>query len=190
VFDSPYVHVAMVEPGQTPKVVLDLFTGGAHCCFVEQVFSGPGPNGVTVAEHNFRNAPARLKPLGPEGQSVLVSADNRFAYAFTDFANSGLPVQVWALRSGMFSDVTRRYPSLITADATTEWRYFKARRDDDVGFFAAWAADEELLGRGALVNRTLAHELRAGRLRGGVVGVHGKRFARELNADLRRWGYA
>jgi hypothetical protein len=189
-FVGPDVHIATLEPGQGPQVVLDLFTGGAHCCFVEQIFSGPGPNGVTVAEHNFRNAPVHLEPLGSAGESVLVSADNRFAYAFTNFADSGLPVQVWTLRDGVFSDVTRDYPSLIATDAVKHWRYFKARRNDDVGFFAAWAADEELLGRETLVNRTLAHELHARGLRAFFGPEHGRRFARDLKTDLRRWGYA
>jgi hypothetical protein len=189
-FFGPDVHVAVLEPAHEAQVVLDVVTGGAHCCSVAQVFSGPGPNGVTMTEHNFGNGRGRLRPLGPEGQDVFVSVDNRFAYAFTDYADSGMPTQVWALVGGVFTDVTRDYPSLLAADATRQWRQLKARRNDDVGFFAAWAADEELLHRPALVRRALAHALRAGRLRGGVVGESGKRFARELLTDLRLWGYA
>jgi hypothetical protein len=71
-----------------------------------------------------------------------------------------------------------------------QWSHFRARRNDDVGFFAAWAADEELLGRKTLVNRTLAHELRGGRLRASSGPEHGRRFVRDLKVDLRRWGYS
>ncbi len=193
-YRGPDVHLATLEAGHEPIVVLDVYTGGAHCCYVEQTFSGPGANGVTMVEHNFGNGRARLEPLGPEGQDVFVSVDNRFGYAFTDFADSGLPVQVWALSGAVFVNVTRQYPSLISADVAREWRYFKGDRHNDVGFFAAWAADEELLGRGALVSQRLSAELRGGRLRVAAplerlrYGA-GKRFARSLRIDLRRWGY-
>ena len=190
-FGGSDIHVAILEPGGEPDVVLDLYTGGAHCCFVEQVFQGPGANGVTMAEHDFGNGRGQLEALGPAGRSVLVSVDNRFAYAFTDYADSGLPAQVWAFSGGAFTDVTREYPALISTDAARQWRYFKQRKENDVGFFAAWAADEEMLGHGSLVKHTLARELRTGRLRAArpPVGVKGKRFARELTADLKRWGY-
>ena len=193
-YGGPDVHLATVEPGHEPDVVLDVYSGGAHCCWIEQVFSGPGPNGVTAVEHNFGNGRERLRPLGPEGQDVFVSVDNRFAYAFTDYADSGLPVQVWALSGAVFVNVTRQYPSLISVDADRQWRYFKGDGHNDVGFFAAWAADEELLGRGALVSRRLSTELRHHRLRvppelERIGYQEGKRFARSLRTDLRRWGY-
>jgi hypothetical protein len=188
-YEGPDLHIATLEQGQSPVVVLDLYTGGAHCCYISQVFSGPGANGVTTAEYEFGDPRGRLKPLGPEGTDVFVSADDRFAYAFTDYGDSGKPLQIWALEAGTFRTVTRNYPALIAADAAEQWHYFKARRKNDVGFFAAWAADEEMLRHGALVSRTLARELRASRLRCELFGVSGKRFAHDLSVDLRRWGY-
>jgi hypothetical protein len=189
-YEGPDVHVATLEPGQEPEVVLDVFTGGAHCCAVEQVFSGPGPNGETMVEHNFGDLFTHLKLLGTEGQSVFVSTDDRFAYAFTDYADSGRPLQLWALEGGAFTDVTRSYPALVAADAVRQWGYFvHAHKNNNVGFFASWAADEDLLGHKTLVNGRLAHELRIGALR-GQFHESGSRFVRNLRKDLRRWGYA
>lgn len=193
-YDGPDVYVVTLEPGRPPDVVLEVSTDGAHCCYISQVFSGPGASGVTTLEHEFGGPRGRLEPLGPEGSDVFVAADDRFAYAFTDYADSGLPVQVWRLEGGVFQTVTRSYPSLIAADAAEQWRYFKARRNNDVGFFAAWAADEDLLGQSTLVSQRLSAELRRGRLRVSSVQARvgngaGKRFARQLMADLRLWGY-
>jgi hypothetical protein len=192
-YEAPDVHVATLEPGHPPVVVLEVTTDGAHCCYISQVFSGPGTSGITMLEHEFGDPRGRLDPIGQEGSDVFVSADDRFAYAFTDYADSGLPLQIWALQDGVFSAVTRSYPSLIAADAAKQWAYFKADRNNNVGFFAAWAADEDLLGQGALVSRRLNTELGRGRLRVSPVLQHvdpgGKRFARNLRADLRRWGY-
>lgn len=192
-YEAPDVHVATLQPGQPPVVVLEVTTNGAHCCYISQVFSGPDASGITMLEHEFGDPRGRLEPLGQEGSDVFVSADDRFAYTFTDYADSGLPLEVWALQDGVFRTVTRSYPWLIAADAAKQWGYFKADRNNDVGFFAAWAADEDLLGRSALVRRRLTTELRRGRLRVSPVLQHvdfgGKRFARHLRADLRRWGY-
>ena len=33
------------------------------------------------------------------GRTLILSADDRFAYAFTAFAGSGLPIQVWTINT-------------------------------------------------------------------------------------------
>jgi hypothetical protein len=105
-YEAPDVHVATLEPGHPPVVVLEVTTDGAHCCYISQVFSGPGTSGITMLEHEFGDPRGRLDPIGQEGSDVFVSADDRFAYAFTDYADSGLPLQIWALQDGVFSAVT------------------------------------------------------------------------------------
>ncbi len=188
-FTKPDVHTLLLEPGQEPSVVLDLFTGGAHCCFREQVFSGPGPNGTTIRERGFGDVRPRLEALGSGGENLFVAADDRFAYAFTDYADSGLPIQVLAFSAGGFQDVTRAFPSLIIADAARQWHYFRRDRGNNVGFFGAWAADEALLRRARVLKRVLGEQLRAGRLRSANGAESGSRFAHDLRTDLRRWGY-
>ncbi|MDE3070219.1 MAG: hypothetical protein KGJ43_05775, partial [Acidobacteriota bacterium] len=191
---SSSVQVLALEAPSEPDVLLNLFTGGAHCCSVTQAFSYDGASATYVkAEHDFGNVPARLERPGPGSGSGsaerLVSADNRFAYAFTDFADSGLPVQVWTLSAGRFVDVTRSYPALIARDARRQWHGFLADRNNGVGLIAAWAADECLLGHRAKVERMLARQLRAGRLQSAFGAYRGRRFIHALMADLKRWGY-
>jgi hypothetical protein len=183
------VHVVALEAGSEPNVVLDLYTGGAHCCWIEQVFSfDPATATYVAAEHDFGNAGERLKDLGHDGRFEFLTADNSFAYAFTDYADSGLPIQIISFAGGSFTDVTRSYPKLIAADAARYLKAFKHDLSNGVGLIAAWAADEDSLGHTGLVSRTLNRELRAGNLR-SAIEPGGKKFLRALNKLLKKDGY-
>jgi hypothetical protein len=176
-----------------PDVVLSLFTGGAHCCSVEQVFTfDPARNTYVKTERNFGDFGAEIVDLGHDGRFEFLTADDAFAYAFTDFAASGLPIQIFTFSGRQFNDVTRQYPALVRHDARRWMRLFrKLARDhyrDSVGVAAAWAADEELLGHRRLVNRFLAAQARAGHLN-SAIGHSGTRFIASLRRFLRRHGY-
>jgi subtilisin-like proprotein convertase family protein len=132
-----------------PEVLVDLFTGGAHCCFYTVIlrFTGRTYRGITA----FWGDPGYgLQDLDHDGRLELVSADDRFAYQFTYYAASALPVQIWHYDHGVMTDVTSSFPAVVRSDAATLWaEYVKARTDrqnDMRGVLAAWLADEYRLG--------------------------------------------
>jgi hypothetical protein len=172
-----------------PEVVLSLFTEGAHCCVVEQVY-GPARGGRTYvkSEHDFGNAGTTVSDLEHDRRFTFVSADNAFFSAFTSYAASGGPLQVWTVKNHRFVNVTRAYPDAIAKDARRWWRMFTANHSDGEGFIAAWAADQELLGHAALVDETLASEAQRGHLHTdlGAAAPSGEEFAQALRAFLRR----
>ena len=111
---------------------------------------------------------------------------------FTAFAFSGAPIQIWSYAAGRFTDVTRRFPKQIAADAAKEWRYSLEagrRYHERRGFLAAWAADQYLLGHKARVARTLAGAAKRGELNGGEPASPAA-FIRALERLLRSTGYA
>ena len=184
------VRVLDIESDGQPDVILELYTGGANCCLVDQVLSfDPGVMTYTKSEHDFFNAGASITKLG--GAWRFVSADGHFQCAFTDCADSGEPIQIFKFGGRrQFSDVTRAYPRLITHDAAKWMKLFKQHLTNGVGLIAPWAADEELLGRNAKVQSTLKALAAKGALRDGGVGpATGQRFVKALNSMLRRFGY-
>jgi hypothetical protein len=188
---SPVLRIADIERDGSPDVILGLYSGGAHCCFVTQVYRYDAAVGTyAVSQHDFADASARLRTLA--GAPVFVSADDRFAYAFAPFAFSGLPVQIWSFAGGRFRDVTRRYPAEIAADAARQYLAFTRNRGQHLGrgFIAAWAADEDLLGHSARVARTLKAQERRGALR-SVTGFSGSgsAFVSQLEHFLAKKGY-
>jgi hypothetical protein len=146
---------------------------------------------VHLGARNFGDPGARLERVG--SQLLFQSADDRFAYAFTSFAGSALPVQLWRWRANRFVDVTRAHLGFVRADRDLWWRHIKdalrQRNGDARGLVAAWAADQCLLGRRAAVRTELAQLLRAGRLSGPSEWPQDRRYVKVLWKTLRRFGY-
>jgi hypothetical protein len=189
----PSVQVVDVEHTGEPDVVLDLYSGGAHCCTVLQIFSfDPAANTYVGTEREFGDPDVRVADLRRDGRFELLTADDSFAYRFTDYAASGLPIQIFTFAGGRFIDVTRSYPALIAKDAAIWLKAFKgmarAGDPDSVGVIAAWAADEDLLGHTGLVSRYLHRQAAAGHLN-APFGAGGSRFVANLQRFLRRRGY-
>ncbi|MHB8657029.1 MAG: hypothetical protein ACYC91_03595 [Solirubrobacteraceae bacterium] len=186
------VHVLDLESNGRPDVVLDLFTEGAHCCTIEQVFSfDPRKHTYVKTERNFGDPGAQIRDLGHNGRLEFLTADDSFAGAFTSYAGSGLPIEILTFRGGRFTDVTRHYPGRIRADAAIWWSAFRHNLGDGVGLIAAWAADQDLLGREALVTRSLDQQARQGHLRSALGGGEpsGMKFVAALQRFLRAHGY-
>ncbi len=182
-----------LEGNGQPNVIVELYSGGAHCCTIFQVFSyDPGTMTYRAAEHDFGDPGAKITDVEGNGSLQLVTADDRFAYAFAPFAYSGLPLQVLAFRSGRFADVTRSYPAALAKDAAKWLAAFRAERHLQLGngMIAAWAADEELLGHDRLVRATLSREASRDNLRSREsYGPSNGSFVRALLRFLKRSGY-
>ena len=187
------LRVLRLRPG-SPDVLLGLYSGGAHCCFIDQVFS-PGPGNLYVkTEIDLGDPGARVVTLPGSPYAALVTADDTFAYAFTDFAASGLPLKIERLSGHRFIDVTRHYPYLVRADASQWLKAFYAQRSsryqDSVGVIAAWTADEFLLGRSLSAIRFLHQQAGAGHLNSLLnPAARGSTFVTLLQGFLRREGY-
>ena len=175
-----------------PAVVLSLFSEGAHCCVIDQVFSlDPTATTYLKSEHNFHNAGARLADPRHNGRSVFISADSAFFRAFTSYAVSGAPVKVLSFDHYRFQDMTRRYPRLIARDARRWWRMFTHNYRDGEGMIAAWAADEYLLGHSGLVAQRLDAEAQLGRLNSDRRSAPtGQEFVSAIDRFLVGHGYA
>ena len=190
------VHILNVEHDGQPDVVLDLYNGNTHCCSIEQIFSfDPGTMTYAMTQHYFGDPGEEIVDLGHNGRYQFLTADDAFAYEFTDFAASGLPIQIFTFSHRHFFNVTRHYPKLIARDAARWLKAFNSMATqhypDSVGVVAAWAADEELLGHVKLVNSFLAMQLKAGHLNSALSPEEpgGARFVAKLRKFLRTHGY-
>jgi hypothetical protein len=173
---DPPLRVTDVDGDGEPEVVYSAFTGGAHCCTIAQVYRlNASATGYAVTEHGFGDPGFTLKDLDGDGKPEWVTADDRFAYLYTAYAFSGLPLQILRFGSTGFKDVTASYPALVRADASGWWhRYRRARKRTDgtqLGVVAAWAADRYRLGK-----------------RKGP-GPHGAGFVKRLDRFLLKHGY-
>jgi hypothetical protein len=176
-----------------PEVVVNLYSGGAHCCEIAYVARLKGSKYVATVRdfadfgYTLDRAPAPGKP------ATFVTGDARFAYAFASFADSAFPVQLWSFAGGRFTDVTRQDPAAVTADAARWMKAYMQTRDgtNALGVLAAWVADEYLLGQAPTADAFVASELAAGRLKSEdeQQWPGGAGFVAELRKQLAAWGY-
>jgi hypothetical protein len=180
--------------GGTPDVFLDYYTGGAHCCFWSLIVA---PTGKMVT-HDWGDPGYRI--VSYKGVPQLVSADDRFAYEFTAFAASGLPVQVWSMtpdgalqHPDVLVNVTQTRLDLVKKDAAVWWKAYTSQRgksDSDVrGVLAAWCADEYRLGQKAACDAELANALEQGWIKGVPFWPSNAKYIALVHKDLAAWGY-
>jgi hypothetical protein len=184
------LRVVDLDADGEPEVVLDLYTGGAHCCVVSEVLRWTG-TGYAAVSRNWADPGYQLVEQAG-APATFVTGDARFAYVFASFADSRFPVRLLTFRGGTWQDVTREHPDSIRADAGRWAKEYRKRRDSGfgLGVLAAWVADEYLLGRRTTADRFVNAELRAGRLRGDRYWPRGKGYITVLRKRLRAWGYA
>lgn len=140
-----------LDGDREPEVIVDLYTGGAHCCFFSYVYRYRG-GGYLRTRHFWGNAGYRLVDLDRDGRLELETGDERFPYVFTAYADSVDPLQVLQYRAGRFVDATRSFPREVERHADRLWRdYLRVRLEPDAdvrGLLAAYVADLYLVGRG------------------------------------------
>ena len=119
-------------------------------------------------ERDFGDPGVRIVDERHNGRFEFVTADDSFAYEFTDYAGSALPLEILSFSIGHFTNVTGSYPKLLAKEAALYLKFFNedasTHYQDSVGLAAAWAADEERLGHGKLVKTFLDQQASLGHL--------------------------
>lgn len=181
------LRVTDLDDDGEPEVVIDIWTGGAHCCSVTEIWRYSNSEYVP-SSRNWGNRGYTLRNLDSRGSKEFVAGDERFAYAFTAYAFSGLPIKIMRYARTDFVDVTKRFRPQIRNNARKQWRAYRRWDRESVGrgFAAAWAADQYLLGRRGYATRKLRREARNGNLRGAGSGTA---WVQRMDRQLRRWGY-
>jgi len=180
-----------------PEVLLDLYTGGAHCCLYTFFYAyRPSAGTYVLSRHGWADSGYTLRDLDADGKPEFHSYDARFAYRFTAYAFSVFPVQIWRYRDGHLTDVTRRFPRELRRDARTNKKLSSRTRDnadaDIRGVLAAYLADKYLLGQGRSGWRLVRRAVRRGevhKLDRFDSNPAGRSYLRRLRRFLKRTGY-
>jgi subtilisin-like proprotein convertase family protein len=189
------VRVRDLDGDGEPEVLVDFYSGGAHCCFYTDVYRyAPRARTYRPTVGFWGDLSPRLLDLGSDGRPEFMTGDDRFAYVFTAFAASAFPIRILRFDHGRFVDVTRRFPRLVRRDAAQLYRGYRSElrssSRDVRGILAAWLADQYLLGRAPAGWRVLERAERRGELgRKPDTWPVGKAYLRKLRAFLRRTGY-
>jgi hypothetical protein len=184
------VQVRDLDGDGEPEVIVDFYTGGAHCCVVTAFYRWDG-GAYRRSTGYFGNYGYKIVDLDHDGTTELSAYDERFAYAFGSYADSLSPPVVWHWQAGKLVDVTKSFPALAQANAKLAFKLFtrSKRRHDDIAaraVLAAWTADQCLLGRSTQAFARLEAARKAGDLGTATAGA---RYITQLRAFLKRGGY-
>jgi hypothetical protein len=185
-----------------PEVLVDAFSGGAHCCTITPIFRWDEVGGVGYRKltGSFGNVGYSLDDLDRDGRPEFVTEDDSFAYEFTAYAFSLFPLRILAYgtdRSGRTAlrDVTQGYLPMVAKEAAAFRREVaKAHKGGDArGVIAAYVADLYRLDRKKQANAYLNSALRRGLLKspfdGPDIWPTQRKYIRELKKFLKKHGY-
>jgi hypothetical protein len=133
-------------------IVLDGSTGGNDCCAVARVYYwNARRRNYELAVHTFVSAPHFWMHIERDAgymPNVFVSTGPGGCYG--SMADCWLPIQIWALQSGVFRDVTLAHPYLIAQERALLRRLIRgAPRPYSFTFdnrVIAYAGDAAMLG--------------------------------------------
>jgi hypothetical protein len=176
------IKVADLDRDGEPEVLVDTFSGGAHCCLTARLLTWNG-TGYTPKDISYGDVGYALKDANGDGRPELVGYDPRFSGLFTAFAASAFPPQIFQVDKGNVLDVTRRFPAVVRADARIRLRDLRhAKRGADIrGILGAYVTDRYLLGQGSVGRTEIHRQRRARRVSAG--------FERLLLRTLKSWKY-
>jgi hypothetical protein len=176
-----------------PEVLVDAYSGGAHCCALTELFAFNG-SGYTGSELYWGNTGYELQDLDGDGKPELVGYDDAFAGAFSSYAASFFPpriVDYGPAVNGALRDVTTRFPALIRKNrgqALHALRRARRAHYETLGVVAAYVADLYLVGDAGHVRPYLRRARSRGDLR-TITGRAPRSFDRQLLAFLKKQGY-
>ena len=180
------VRFANLDSDAEPEILVDLFTGGAHCCLIGFIydFNGTSYNHIS---RNWADPGYVLTNIDHSGRPEFRTGDKRFVFLYTSYVESRLPIQIWNYRGGRLRTVTRRFHNTVRRDRDAALRFYRtvhSAKGDVRGALAAYQADNYLLSR-----RTAA---RGWRVLRGLRNRHivSTRYLRSLQRKLRHFGYA
>lgn len=185
----PSVSISDLDGDGEPEVVLDLYWGGAHCCWYSQIYRYvPATGRYSPLLHVWGNFSYVFADLDHDGSQELLTRDDRFSYAFASFADSRWPVRILRYRAGRLTVETPSFPSEIGRDANALWHAAMnpKRKASNQGIVAAWAAEQCMVGHAAVAFKTIDRLSRSGKIHGERTRVA---FERKLRSFLRRTGY-
>lgn len=148
------LHVRDLDGDGDQEVLVDFYSGGAHCCSSTLVWYLKDHRRYERRALSTGNSGYRLRNPDGDDRWELVSSDDRFSYAFSSYAESWRPPLVYGFAGDRFVDRTRSFPGVVRSDRRRIRRYLP-QVDDARGFVAASVADLYLLGRPAAARRYL-----------------------------------
>jgi hypothetical protein len=192
------VRVRDLDADGEPEVLVDLFTGGANCCWYSESYRFDRNHNKYIRKvlRPGLSFPYTLRDLDKNGIPEFESVDYRFAYKYGSNADTPRPLRIFNWDAGKLVDVTIGFPRLAARDANDMYKsYLHYRRVKDMnvrGLLAAYLADSYNARNGRVAWRRVVAAYRRGEVNkrfAGEAGPFGKAYLQSLRRFLKKLGY-
>lgn len=115
------VSLEQFQPNGNKYYLFQLYSGGAHCC-TSLLVTEIRDNKVFVLDTGFYgNSGYVIEDLNKDGIKEIISGNDMFAYAFTNYSETRFPLKVDKFENGKLVDITGRFKN----DLIMEVGYFE-----------------------------------------------------------------
>ncbi len=191
------VNVVDLDADGEPEVLVDLFSGGANCCWYSMSYRFDETKNTYIPKllRPGLSFPYTLKDLDKDGVPEFRSIDYRFAYKYGSNADTPRPLRIFDWNAGRLLDVTIGFPKLAAQDAADMYKgylHFRKQKDANVrGLLAAYLADSYNAKNGKVAWKRVVAAYRRGdvdRRFGGEVGPFGRQYLTSLRSFMKKLG--
>lgn len=109
------------QPGGKKYFLIHLYSGGAHCCSSLLISEVNGDRYVVLDSGFYGNSGFMIEDLNKDGTKEIVSGNDMFAYAFTNYAETRFPLRVQKFEGGRLTEITGNFKD----DILYELGYFE-----------------------------------------------------------------
>ncbi|MGB3200722.1 MAG: hypothetical protein WBA99_07460 [Nodosilinea sp.] len=145
------IELMDLDSNGMPEVVVQTFTGGAHCCLAYTTYSWQDEQFTPIYFGYLDGGGGEFIDLNSDGLMEFVTLDNAFFYSFSSYAGSYPPSVILTYDNGEYRDTTTEFTNYLEDMAagmrfTIEDPEF-ANRGDNNGVLAGYVAQSIRLGQ-------------------------------------------
>jgi hypothetical protein len=120
-----------------PEVVIETFSGGAHCCFTNIIYTMEGTSMREILHSVESNCGGKLTDLNGDGVMEYDTCDDSFAYAYCPYVASPRVEVVYAYdaTSGVYKPATPAFANLFTDQIAQDTQRAEQGKPGDDGEF-------------------------------------------------------